>query len=57
MSGHATGAQNDNMDYSEIMYVAVTGVTMYGMNTVSRPTQYGLDYNIYVTVCYKRRNC
>ena len=60
MSGHATGAQNDNnMDYSKIMYVAVTGDTMYGENTASRPTQYqsGLDYDIYVTVCFKRRNC
>ena len=52
MSGHATGAQNDNnMDYSKIMYVAVTGDTKYDVNTVSRPTQYksGLDYDIYVT--------
>ena len=48
MSGHATGAQNDNnMDYGKIMYVAVTGDTMYGVNTASRPTQYksGLDYD------------
>ena len=49
MSGHATGAQNgNNMDYSKIMYVAVPGDTMYGVNTVSRPTQYksGLDYDM-----------
>ena len=36
------------MDYSKIMYVAVTGDTKYDVNTVSRPTQYksGLDYDI-----------
>ena len=35
------------MDYSKIMYVAVTGDTMYGVNTANRPTQYksGLDYD------------
>ena len=46
MSGHATGAQNhNNMDYSKIMYVAVTGDTKYDVNTVSRPTQYKSGYS------------
>ena len=39
---------DNNMDNSKIMYVAVTGDTMYAVNTVSRQTQYksGLDYDI-----------
>ena len=33
------------MDYSKIMYVAVTGDTKYDVNTVSRPTQYKSGYS------------
>ena len=41
------------MDYSKILYVAVTGDTKYDVNTVSRPTQYksGPDYD---TIAAKR---
>ena len=46
--GMRHGAQNhNNLDYSINMYVAVTGDTMYDVNTDSRQTQYkpGLDYD------------